>query len=565
MTTIPLGYQIGTGRLIEIPLRHTGVFGQTQESGKTTTLEGLITRSGLPAVAYVTKRGESSFHVSKPIPPFFRERTDWPFVAAILEATLSEKLKFQRAWIMKLCKAHRGKKGNWEVPRSLADVQRNVEIALETATGLNESVYTELDEYLKMILPEITRLPYSTELRLQPGVNVMDLCAYSFPMQSLVVRSVIEWIHRHETGVITVIPEAWKFAPKQRGSPVRLAAEELIREGGALKNFIWLDSQDIAGVADVLLRQVGVWIFGKQRATHEIERTMKLIPGDLKARPRASEIATLSKGQFIACWEREMFKVYVQPAWMTAAHAEAIARGEESVESAREILHHFDVEHPQSKSEIRNQKSEIRTTEGGMDWQKKYEEENQKNTRLEIENKQLREELTVQGFVATVQGFVASKAADAADAALEADRIQTYPIANIPAVKPVPLGSVDPSGFDPLYRQFVARLKNDRQIIALLFEKPTIDVGITRPVLSLDGSTLRGRLAYMVARGFFKDVKNGQSAFNELQRTGFRCAKPNVYRELDGLAALGFVTKEEGGYLEVAEMKIRITEAKTNG
>lgn len=200
-----------------------------------------------------------------------------------------------------------------------------------------------------------------------------------------------------------------------------------------------------------------------------------------------------------------------------------------------------------------------------MDWQKKYEEENQKNTRLEIENKQLREELTVQGFVATVQGFVASKAADAADAALEADRIQTYPIANIPAVKPVPLGSVDPSGFDPLYRQFVARLKNDRQIIALLFEKPTIDVGITRPVLSLDGSTLRGRLAYMVARGFFKDVKNGQSAFNELQRTGFRCAKPNVYRELDGLAALGFVTKEEGGYLEVAEMKIRITEAKTNG
>jgi hypothetical protein len=343
--TIPLGYEVGTGRALEIPLRHLAVTGQTQESGKTTTLEGLISRSGLRAVAFVTKRGESSFHVSNPIPPYFRERTDWPFVAAILEATLSERLKFQRAWIMKLCAPHSGRDGKWPAPKSLADVHRNVEIAIQKARGINESVYTELREYLKMILPQIERLPYSPRLELQPGVNVMDLAPYDFPLQALVVRSVIEWIHKHERNTITIIPEAWKFAPKQRGSPVRLAAEELIREGGALKNFIWLDSQDIAGVADVLLRQVGVWIFGVQRAKHEIDRTLDHIPANLEARPSRADIAMLSKGQFIVAWERQMYKVYVQPAWMTAAHAQAIARGEEEVESAREILRDFDEEH----------------------------------------------------------------------------------------------------------------------------------------------------------------------------------------------------------------------------
>jgi hypothetical protein len=61
MTTIHLGYEIGTGKPIEIPLRHMAVTGQTQEAGKTTALEALIARSGLHAIAFITKRGEKGF------------------------------------------------------------------------------------------------------------------------------------------------------------------------------------------------------------------------------------------------------------------------------------------------------------------------------------------------------------------------------------------------------------------------------------------------------------------------------------------------------------------------
>jgi hypothetical protein len=85
-----------------------------------------------------------------------------------------------------------------------------------------------------------------------------------------------------------------------------------------------------------------------QRAKHEIERTLDAIPeGLVSRRPKSGDVATLGKGQFYASFGREMYKVYVQPAWMKAAHAEAIARGEEPVESAREVLHDYQEEHPE--------------------------------------------------------------------------------------------------------------------------------------------------------------------------------------------------------------------------
>lgn len=60
--TIHLGYELGTGKAISIPVGHMVVCGMTQQSGKTTTLEALISRSNRKAVAFVTKRAEGSLH-----------------------------------------------------------------------------------------------------------------------------------------------------------------------------------------------------------------------------------------------------------------------------------------------------------------------------------------------------------------------------------------------------------------------------------------------------------------------------------------------------------------------
>jgi hypothetical protein len=91
--------------------------------------------------------------------------------------------------------------------------------------------------------------------------------------------------------------------PQNRGSPVLLACEQLIRKGGAAKNFVWLDSQDIAGVHKNILRSVGVWILGVQREANEIKRALAHIPGNVR-KPSADDIMGLERGQFFACYGR---------------------------------------------------------------------------------------------------------------------------------------------------------------------------------------------------------------------------------------------------------------------
>src|ERR1700686_5553559 len=133
---IKLGYEVGTGKAIYIPGdRHIGITGQTQRSGKTTTIEAIISRSSGCALAFICKRGESSFRMqSAQIPPFFQdplsapdpEIAGWEYVQAILEAKMKTPLFLHRKFIMKACdpRGANKKKGDpgWEKPRHLRGV-----------------------------------------------------------------------------------------------------------------------------------------------------------------------------------------------------------------------------------------------------------------------------------------------------------------------------------------------------------------------------------------------------------------------------------------------------------
>ncbi|HLK50177.1 MAG TPA: hypothetical protein VKT49_18665, partial [Bryobacteraceae bacterium] len=287
-----LGYELTTGEPVEIPLKHLCACGQTQESGKTTALEALITRSELRAIAFVTKRGERGFEAGRRIQPYFQERADWEFVASILEATMHERMKFERAWIVR---ATRG-------ARTLADVQRNVhELQSKAKRSMDQDLYMLLGEYLEKVVPAIDRLPRAPRLELAPGLNVMDLRDYPEELQALVIASSVRWVHYNADNVITIVPEAWKFAPQGRNSPVKFELRKLAREGAGLKNYIWIDSQDIAGVEKELLRAAAVWLIGVQREHNELERALASIPRGIK-RPTAGDVAHLGLGEFYACW-----------------------------------------------------------------------------------------------------------------------------------------------------------------------------------------------------------------------------------------------------------------------
>src|SRR4051812_9508120 len=99
---VHLGYAVPSGAPVEIPISHMAVTGMTQQSGKTTTLEALVNRSGRTALAFVTKRGEGNFSTARPIDPYFVDSNEgrpyWEFVESLVASTMGQKMKFERAW-----------------------------------------------------------------------------------------------------------------------------------------------------------------------------------------------------------------------------------------------------------------------------------------------------------------------------------------------------------------------------------------------------------------------------------------------------------------------------------
>jgi hypothetical protein len=535
---VHLGYEVGAGVAVEIPLRHMVVTGQTQEAGKTTTLEAMIVRAKVKAIAFVTKRGEGSFSDARVVPPYFKEQADWKYVASILEASRGEKMKFERSWIIRASKG----------ATSLADVHKNVRKALETAKGIHADVYLTLDAYLDDVVPLIDQVQWAKRIDLSPGLNVMDLTALNVEMQHLVIRSTIEWVLKYETNTVVVVPEAWKFIPQGRGTPVKLAAEAYIRQAAGLGNYLWLDSQDIAGVEKIILKSVPIWILGVQRESNEIKRTLANIPAGIK-KPKADEIATLKIGQFYACYGEHVIKTYVQPIWLSNADAKRVAVGALSAPAS-----------PTPPTSHETKEASVNET--------KARQLREANQRLEHENAELRRRLDAlerSEPTRATRAAAVMPASTASGAVRSVEYQKPKPPAPVPGpIGPTGNGSAATGADDALYYAIRDRLlaEDPAPLLRLLVARPEIEVAVERKTVTLDGTTVKGRVAKLLAEGFFASGQRPGSVRSELQRTG-KDVNPNTLQSvLVELVVDGFLTNEGSGRYKLADGAIaRVVDA----
>jgi hypothetical protein len=558
--TVHLGFEVGSADPVEIPIRHMAVTGQTQESGKTTTLEALITRSGLPAIAFLTKRGEGSMH-GRQIPPYFEDRADWRFVQSILESTMHEKMKFERAWIVRACQG----------AGALAGVQQNlIKLEENARNALSKDVYMLLGEYLRRVVPMIEKLPKGGERQMQylfgevhkgpaAGLSVMDLTAYPLELQMLVISSTLQWIHQHANGVISIIPEAWKFIPQGRNTPVRMAVENLMREGAVLKNYVWIDSQDMGAVDKALLRGVPVCLIGVQREANEIKRTLANMPEGLK-KPKGGEVATLELGQFFACFGKSILKTYVQPAWMNETAGSAIAAGRLDVHSAAMAHNAGPITHTTKAKEPADTGTGRGEFPAG-------------SPAIAPDSPALRTSATEEEVMVSEQAITALRMAikdGANQTALQMldgiFGVDASGEAKTPGdVNPLPRVAIAPNNgetilSDALYQQILSRLLQDLpgnpRVLQLVASQPEIMVRVQKRTVELDDTTLAGRLAILISERFFDSKASGHNAWTELEKRGVGSSKPNVYKQLDKLTDMGFLLKLEGGYQTVPGMKV---------
>jgi hypothetical protein len=322
-----LGFEVGSGVPVYLPLHHLAIFGMTAKSGKTTALEAIISRSKLRAIAFITKRGEGGFTSYNPVTPYYKPRADWQFVEGLVNVALGEKVKFEpgmRYGIMQVCK---GRKNLKEIQQAARDLAR------ASKRDFMKSVYEKLVAYLEIVIPELEKWTFTEKLEIKEGVNVMNLAGMRLETQHIVIASTIEYAFANLDHVIVIIPEAWESIPQGKMTPVKWVAQQFIRKGAALGNYLFLDSQDIGGIDKTPLRQVDNWILGRMKEAHEVERILKQLMG---AKISALEIQTLGLGHFYAAIGNDVKKVYVLPVGVPEQVGIDVAMGKRTPESVRD-------------------------------------------------------------------------------------------------------------------------------------------------------------------------------------------------------------------------------------
>jgi len=593
--SIPLGFEVGTGARVSIPLGHTIVLGQTQLSGKTTTLQAMTERSGVCAIAFITKRGEKSFRGAREIPPYFTETSVmqpyWKYVLSLLESTQEVKLGFrERGWIMDLCRESEvsskseDKKGNkttqrhkWKKPKTLRDVLDNAQVGLDHTKGMSRMICLQLVEYLQMAVPEIESAQLSSTIHLQPGINVMDLSKLSMNVQSLVLRSVVEWVYTTRRRTVVIIPEAWKFLPEGRSTPVSFPVEELIRQGAALQNFVWIDLQDLRGIKKLLLRSIQVWLFGVQREKNEVANTLKSMPTP-EHKPSASEMMQLVIGQFIAAYGNELKRVYVWPAGMEETHAQAIALGHEDPKSWKRIARALDEQEEDRSGGAQHTESDssdqgtAKDGDAGMDdgisptpeeetmWKEKYEAlcaelidalgapVDSPSTFIPEAVRQLRG-----AHDAMAEQIRASEAAGETVLRGSSEALQSAP----------KNGTHD---LDKIYRYIVERAAEDPFLLVRLSHgRPEMEVLKKRRTIEMSDESTDGRIALLIHEKFFDTPQDSGTVTKEFKRRAWfeqKTSNAAVLKPLAKIAEMGFLTRDGNFYQSVKSMKVNILEAK---
>jgi len=541
-----LGYEVGTGKEVSIPLGHMIVTGQTQAAGKTTALEAIISRAGVTAVAFITKRGEGRFGDATQIQPYFREKVDWEFVSSILEARMHEKMKFERAWIVRACKGC----------RTLRAVRAQLRTLMDKAKGMNHDIYMLLAEYLDMIIPELEDLPYSDTLQLKEGaLNVIDLNKYSTPLQMLVIRAVMEEIYENRNDTITIVPEAWEMVPNGRNTPVKMAAAQLIRKGAGLGNFMWLDSQDLAGVDTEIRRSMRVWLLGVQREANEVKRTLAHVPSNI-AKPKPDALMTLKKGQFFLCEGSRVIQVYVQPEWMESdAIAIRVATGQEDVEDLSPWAPHrrSDPSPPwanQGKPEAQNTNQVTPPPQPSSPPAPPPKEDDM-------------DDKTAHKLIGAIEEL--SQGTKALTSRLDGTKPQPRP-SESPAT-PNHAGSIKVEVVDDrTFSLLKDRILEDPQILGRLsLTRPTILVDVQPQIINYDSKKLEGQVALMISEGFFKSPRGNMEIHAELKSRGIRYDNRTFGLRMSEITEAGFLRRNDEQYQQAPGLNVTRDNVSTKG
>jgi hypothetical protein len=122
---------------------------------------------------------------------------------------------------------------------------------------------------------------------------------------------------------------------------------------------------------------------------------------------------------------------------------------------------------------------------------------------------------------------------------------------------------------EKLYQAFKARLIDECRIdpilLQLLTQRPELVVEVEPRVVTLDGSSLKGRVAQLIAQGWLAEKRTTSGIRHELVRTGPDPGGGGRLSEtLNGLLGDGFLVRAGDGWLQAPGIKITERQLQTS-
>lgn len=357
-TAIEIGFEMESGKAVKISNNHLFVAGTTS-SGKSETLRALIDRSKDDKAKILiidSKRPRDYDDFAADVPLYIEKHMEPFMIKDLIESTERLSIKKELPELIRLAR----------VSKSWVELLKVAKGRYDNAKGWNKDILEILIALFGRLVDEMDKHTFSKNLELPNNVNVMDISHLTDQLQQIVVSSVIRVMMRKRKRVRLVIDEAHRFVPQGAAAACSRDVIRLVREGRANENFLWMADQTVTGVQKDLLKQMQIWILGRQSELNEAKRTLEQIPQRKSMKITKEDVQTLGLGEFIVVTARWAKITYIWPVWVEREIAIKVAKGEITAEQVSD------------KPELE---------EDDLAWKQKYEEEHRVHldTKKELE------------------------------------------------------------------------------------------------------------------------------------------------------------------------------------
>ena len=320
-----IGYEVGTGKPVKVPVFFMLVTGQTRLSGKTTFLKAVAkqaVKQGYKVLVLDSKTNLADYEgFGEDVPVCLKQSTDSLILLGLLESIFERKITRDYSTLTRIT----------EGAKTFEDVITNAKVLKgKSRAGWVRDSCTKLIDLLQRLLEQARKTETSTKLVLPYPINRMAINEFETPAQQLIAKTVFEEALRMEK-VIVILDEAYKFLPQKWRSACARAVQDYVTQGGATECYLWMATQFLAPTNKDTMKAMAVKMLGTQDHDTECEHTMDLIPF-AKGTYTTDVIMRLKLGHFVVVTKEWVKTVYVVPEYADEKEVIEVALGKRKPE-----------------------------------------------------------------------------------------------------------------------------------------------------------------------------------------------------------------------------------------